>query len=273
MHGNVYDTDYESYWLSVYGVATHKDPNWSEVEYDATSTGIAKLIQDHPFVDPSVAVESKYKMAVVETDDPQVQGSTLQLSGSLRDSNGTTIMQVGFLISSQGHPSMTDPNSQTISASNVNNLLTASYVVPNGGIYYVRSFAQTMAGYSEGPVRKVEVFLNDLSSSDPKVVALSMIREDTIELAGGWRQSSWFGLYLDHGNGWIYHQVHGWLYMFHDGQNGIWTWQQQRKWVWTSKELYPYLYQADTASWLYLLGIVNGKAVFFNYGTNQIEIR
>ena len=273
MHGNVYDTDYESYWLSVYGVATHKDPNWSEVEYDATSTGIAKLIQDHPFVDPSVAVESKYKMAVVETDDPQVQGSTLQLSGSLRDSNGTTIMQVGFLISSQGHPSITDPNSQTISASNVNNLLTASYVVPSGGVYYVRTFAETKGGYSEGPVRKVEVFVNDLSSSDPKVVALAMIREGTIELAGGWRQSSWFGLYLDHGNGWIYHQVHGWLYMIHDGQNGIWTWQQQRKWVWTSKELYPYLYQADPASWLYLLGIVNGKAVFFNYGTNQIEIR
>ena len=271
MHGNVYDADYESYWLSVHGVATHKDPNWSEIEYEATATGIAKLLQDHPFVDPSVTMESKNKLAVLETDAPHSQGNVIHMSGTLRETNGTAIMQVGFLISSQGHPTMSDPNSQIIPATTQNNLISATYTVSGGGVYYLRSFAETMSGVSEGPVRKIELFIESMTSGDAQSIALSIIREGTVELAGGWRQSSWFGLYLDHGNGWIYHQVHGWLYMVHDGKTGIWTWHQERGWFWTNKSLYPYLYQNRTASWLYLLGIANGQAVFFNYGTNLVE--
>ena len=271
MHGNVYDADYESYWLSVHGVATHKDPNWSEIEYEATATGIAKLLQDHPFVDPSVTMESKNKLAVLETDAPHSQGNVIHMSGTLRETNGTAIMQVGFLISSQGHPTMSDPNSQIIPATTQNNLISATYTVSGGGVYYLRSFAETMSGVSEGPVRKIELFIESMTSGDAQSIALSIIREGTVELAGGWRQSSWFGLYLDHGNGWIYHQVHGWLYMVHDGKTGIWTWHQERDWFWTNNSLYPYLYQNRTASWLYLLGIANGQAVFFNYGTNLVE--
>ena len=272
MHGNIYETDYESYWLSVYGVATHKDPNWSEVEYQTTSAGIAKLIQDHPFVDPGVAMETMHKLAVLETDTPQVQGNVIQLSGSLLDTNGTDVMQIGFLVSSHGHPFVNDPHSQVILATAQNNLISASYTVPSGGVYFVRTFAETKGGISEGPVRKIEIFLDDPHGNDPQATALSIIREGTVELAGGWRQSQWFGLYLDHGNGWVYHQAHGWLYMVHDGQDGIWTWHQQRGWLWTRQNLYPYLYESNTANWLYLLGGINGQAVFFNYGTNSIEL-
>jgi hypothetical protein len=271
MFGNVYEADFESYWLSVYGVPTHNDPNWSEIEYNVTTEGIAKLYQDHPFIDPGIIMETMHKLAVLETDTPQNQGNVIQLSGSLLETNGTDVIQIGFLVSSHGHPFVNDPYSQVILATTQNSLISASYTVPSSGVYYVRSFAETKGGISEGPVRKIDIFLDDPQGNDPQATALSIIRQDTIELAGGWRQSHWFGLYLDHGNGWIYHQVHGWLYMVHDGQNGIWTWHQQRGWLWTSQDLYPYLYQAGTASWLYLLGIVDGQAVFFNYGINSID--
>ena len=271
MHGNVYDTDYESYWLSVHGVATHKDPNWSEVEYTATSSGIAKLLQDYPFVDPNVTMENKHKLAVLETDIPLIQGNVIQLSGMLRETNGTAIMQVGFLVSTQGHPTKNDPNTQTIPADSQNNIITASHTVTVGGVYYIRSFAETISGFSEGPVRKIEIFLDNEASSDLQASALSMIRKGTKELSGGWRESSWFGLYLDHGNGWIYHQIHGYLYLSADGGAGIWAYDQERKWFWSTKELYPHIYQADQASWLYMLGVSNGKGIFFNYGTNRVE--
>ena len=104
-----------------------------------------------------------------------------------------------------------------------------------------------------------------------RATALSIIRQNTIELAGGGRQSDWFGLYLDHGNGWIYHQIHGWLYLAADANDGIWAWDQKRGWFWSTKELDPFIYQSNTASWLYLLGVVNGQAVFFDYGTNSLD--
>jgi len=271
MFGKVYDADFESYWLAVYGVPTHNDPNWSEIEYDATTEGIAKLYQEHPFIDPGIVMENLHKLAVLETNDPQIQGNVIQLSGSLLETNGTDVMRIGFLVSSHGHPFVNDPHSQVILATTQNNMISASHTVSSGGTYYVRSFAETKGGISEGPVRRIEIFLDSHSGSDPQVKALSLLKEGTKEMPGGWRESSWFGLYLDHGNGWIYHQIHGYLYLAADGNNGIWAYDQERRWFWSTKELYPYVYQADKATWLYMLGVNNGKAVFYNYATSQVE--
>jgi hypothetical protein len=271
MFGNVYKANFESYWLAVYGIPTHNEPNWSETEYDTTPAGIAKLYQDHPFIDPGIVMENLHKLAVLETDTPQIQANVIQLSGSLLETNGTDVTQIGFLVSSHGHPFVNDPYSQVILATTQNNIISASYAVPSGGVYYVRSFAETKGGISEGPVRRIEVFLDSHSSNDPQAKALSLIKEGTIELAGGWRQSSWFGLYLDHGNGWIYHQIHGYLYLATDGSDGIWAYDQERRWFWSTKELYPFIFQADTQSWLYMLGIENGKGIFFNYATSLVE--
>ena len=271
MFGKVYHANFESYWLAVYGVSTHKDPNWSEIEYDATSQGIARLYQEHPFVDPGIVMETLHKLAVLDTHEPQVQGNVIQLSGSLLETNGTEVMQTGFLVSSHGHPFVNDPHSQVINATTANNVISANYTVPGGGIYYVRSFAETKGGVSEGPVRRIEIFLDSHSGSDPQAKALSIIKKDTTEGAGGWRTSSWFGQFLEHGNGWIYHRIHGYLYLSSDGKDGIWAYSQERRWFWSTQDLYPYIYQADQGSWLYMLGVSKGKGIFFNYGTNQVE--
>jgi hypothetical protein len=271
MFGKVYNANFESYWLAVYGVPTHNDPNWNEIEYDATTEGIAKLYQEHPFIDPGIVMENLHKLAVLETNNPQVQGNVIQLSGSLLETNGSDIMRIGFLVSSQGHPFMDDPHSQLVLATTQNNMISASHTVSGGGTYYVRAFSETKGGISEGPVRKIEIFLDSHSGNDPQVKALSLIKEGTKEMPGGWRESSWFGLYLDHGNGWIYHQIHGYLYLSADGNDGIWAYDQERGWFWSTKEFYPFVYQADKATWLYMLGVNNGKAVFFNYATNLVE--
>jgi hypothetical protein len=272
MHGNIYNnTDYESYWLSVYGVGRHNDDNWTEVEYPTTVSGLIRLYQDYPFISPSVVMESKYKLAVLETNTPQVQGNVITLSGTIRDSHGTEILQSGFLVSSMGHPFMNDPASTVVSSSTMTNTLTASYSAPTGGVYYVRSFAETKGGFSEGPVRKAEIISGAQSGNDPQAAALAIIKQGTTELAGGWRQSPWFGLFLDRGNGWVFHQIHGWLYLSSDGVNGLWVWHERRKWLWSTEGLYPHIFQSGPASWIYMLGVFNSKAIFFNYSTNQVE--
>ena len=64
---------------------------------------------------------------------------------------------------------------------------------PKGNLLLICSFAETKGGVSEGPVRRIEIFLDSHSGSDPQAKALSIIKKGTTEGAGGWRTSSWFG--------------------------------------------------------------------------------
>ena len=199
------------------------------------------------------------------------------MTGSLLEGNGSSIIRAGFLVSSDDYPTYkdfsTNPNSSTklyLVQSHYGSF-SYSYPVPKGGIYYVRSFAETKGGVTEGPVRRIEIFLDSHYGSTPQEMALSIIKKGTTEGAGGWRTSSWFGQFLEHGNGWIYHRIHGYLYLSSDGKDGIWAYDQERRWFWSTQELYPYIYQSDQGTWLYMLGVSNGKGIFFNYGTNRIE--
>ncbi len=226
--------------------------------------------------DPSWA-ELQYRRVLLETYPAQVQGNTLIMTGSLLEGDGSSIIRAGFLVSQDGYPSFqefsTNPNSSTklFLVQTQYGSFSHSYPVSKGGIYYVRSFAETKGGVSEGPVRRIEIFLDSHSGSDLQAKALSIIKKGTTEGAGGWRTSSWFGQFLEHGNGWIYHRIHGYLYLSSDGKDGIWAYSQERRWFWSTQDLYPYIYQADQGSWLYMLGVSKGKGIFFNYGTNQVE--
>ena len=41
-----------------------------------------------------------------------------------------------------------------------------------------------------------------------------------------------------------YHRIHGYLYLSSDGKDGIWAYSQERRWFWSTQDLYPYIYQA-----------------------------
>ena len=87
----------------------------------------------------------------------------------------------------------------------------------------------------------------------------------------GWRESDWFGTFLPHKSGWIYHQSIGWLYAHPGKEDDFWLWSREFKWIWTKKGIYPFLFRNNSSNWLYILGIKDGKAVFHDYSTDSIE--
>ena len=94
---------------------------------------------------------------------------------------------------------------------------------------------------------------------------------DIKENLSGWRKSNWLGSYLPHKSGWIYHQTMGWLYAHQGQDDDFWFWSQEYQWIWTKNGIYPFLYRNNSANWLYILGIKNGKAVIHDYSDGAIE--
>jgi hypothetical protein len=94
---------------------------------------------------------------------------------------------------------------------------------------------------------------------------------DSSENQAGWRKSDWFGTYLPHKSGWIYHQSMGWLYAHPGSEDDFWLWSQEYRWIWTKNGIYPFLYRNNTANWLYILGVKDGKAVIHDYSDGEIE--
>ncbi len=89
------------------------------------------------------------------------------------------------------------------------------------------------------------------------------------------RSSPWFGLYNDehfdhlHGEGWIAHREHGWLYVSGTGfGQGFWMWDHiWERWWWTRQDVYPFLYHDEDGAWWYydLAGEPSGRALY-EYG-------
>ena len=211
----------------------------------------------------------------VGTISYQLNQSQVILSGKVHQTAGSSNnqMEVGFFVANNLAMNPNNPGTQKISGTFENAThFSATFSVGTERVLYFRAYAENQNGIYFGNSRKVSIGKNLTEQNQtPHREALSIIREGTVELAGGWRQSSWFGLYLDHGNGWIYHQVHGWLYMVHDGKTGIWAWSENRGWVWSKKEIYPFLYQSNIGNWIYALPTSNGKPYYLNYSTNLIE--
>ena len=88
---------------------------------------------------------------------------------------------------------------------------------------------------------------------------------------GGWRLSSWFGTFLPFGNGWLSHAEWGWLYAQDDHHGGVWLWKKDLGWLWTTKDVYPYLHHHESSEWLYFLKASNGKVHFIRPNANVVE--
>jgi ELWxxDGT repeat protein len=81
---------------------------------------------------------------------------------------------------------------------------------------------------------------------------------------GDWALSEWIGWYQDLRAPWIFHQDHGWWYTPEGSENGFWVYDRYLGWVYTSKSLYPWLYSAERAKWLYFQTGTNAPRWFYD---------
>jgi hypothetical protein len=190
-----------------------------------------------------------------------------------QETNPSNNLIVGFLVSSDAKYDPLNFYSLKIPAVlQSNGEFITNYSPTHGGIFYFKAFAENHIGTTYGKTFKVRPQQisepNDLNSQQK---ALYILKSDSLELSGGWLQNSWFGIYKDFENGWIYHIIHGWLYLASDSEGGIWAWSQDRGWTWSNKDIYPFIFIQNKGSWIYLLGHINNKPIFFDYSTNSIE--
>jgi hypothetical protein len=180
---------------------------------------------------------------------------------------------VGFLISPNATlDPLVNSTQKIVGQANSDGNFSVSVTTSNGQNQYFRAFAENEAGTSYGKIIKITpVEETDPAKQNPSEKALNFLANESNELAGGWLENSWFGIFKDFENGWIYHTVHGWLYLSSDSENGIWAWSQERGWTWSTQNIYPFIFIQNNGSWIYLLGHVNGTPVFFDYSSNSIE--
>ena len=146
----------------------------------------------------------------------------------------------------------------------------ASYRVKNkkleaGTTYFYRAYVRNSAGVNFGSVKRLKV----PESEDKR----GWWSEDE-KVAGGWRKSKWFGSFRkQEGMDWVYHEKLGWTYAVSDQRDGLWLWQKENGWTWTQKGVWPCLWRNKTGSWLCLMGVYEGKPLFYDYATRKVKNR
>ncbi len=69
----------------------------------------------------------------------------------------------------------------------------------------------------------------------------------------GWNHSPWYGWFYSQGDfaGWIYHQFHGWQYVYEgstDASSYVWD-EATASWWWTARQCHPFFYRYEGAKW------------------------
>ena len=189
------------------------------------------------------------------------------------DSASSTQLNVGFLISPNATlDPLVNSTQKIVGQANSDGNFSVSVTTSNGQNQYFRAFAENEAGISYGKILKITpVEETDPTKQNPSEKALNFLASESNELAGGWLENEWFGSYKSFENGWIYHTSHGWLFLSADPVNGIWAWSPNRGWIWSTKELYPFLYQANEGNWIYFMAVREGASYYYNYFSQLME--
>ena len=61
----------------------------------------------------------------------------------------------------------------------------------------------------------------------------------------------------------------GWVFPVESPTSGLWLWKKDVGWLWTDKEIYPFLYKSSTGGWLYFYGIQKDTLLLYEYSTKR----
>jgi hypothetical protein len=87
----------------------------------------------------------------------------------------------------------------------------------------------------------------------------------------GWVIDSAMGTFRPHENGWFYHLHLGWLYASPAVDDSLWVWSSEHRWLWTRKDVFPFVYRWEDANWLYFFLRSDGAFHIFNYASDSYE--
>jgi hypothetical protein len=221
-------------------------------------------VTDHfgAFLDENITIQVVDTFApIVETGDPVDVGfQEAILSGKLLDKGSSMdLIQIGMLVSTDPNPYL-DTNGIILERGflDTNQTFEAMMMgLEKGTKYFYRTYAMNAEGVGYGVVKD---FVMQEHARGPSWANAQP------GAAANWWTSPWFGsFYMNDGNAWVMHSELGWLYPMPSGKSGVWLWKDFMGWLWTDEQLYPFLYQNESASWLYFYGASEGTQLFYRY--------
>ncbi len=95
--------------------------------------------------------------------------------------------------------------------------------------------------------------------------------EASIELGAGWRFSEWFGSFNADFFPWIFHSVHGWMYVFEEStSDDIFLYDLSLEgWIFTSSATYPSMYSFGRNAWIFYFVETAGPREFVDLATGE----
>ena len=113
---------------------------------------------------------------------------------------------------------------------------------------------------------------NSATSAPVTITGTIPLWSEAINLGdGGWRWLSWFGFFEEDGNGWIWHNEHGWMWAGDDTTDSIWFFTTDMGWLWTSDTIYPYMYRWSDDTWIWYAIDSFSPRWFYNLSTSAWE--
>ena len=189
----------------------------------------------------------------------EVNGTTAKLHGALMDAGGQAPTERGFLLSFRPNPKENGSGVvRLVAESNASAFSVDATALQAGKKYHFRAYARNGQGTGLG---LVETFVTPSGPPSPSWI------EAQAGTAAGWWTSPWLGSFFLAENGWARHQNLGWVFPVESPAAGLWLWKKDLGWLWTDKEIYPFLYRNEKGAWLYFFGRHGeGALLFYDYG-------
>jgi hypothetical protein len=197
----------------------------------------------------------------VETGEAKkVEKDSAILRGSLVDNGGARITARGFLLSAKPNPKPGRKNVTRLDTNGSMNFQAQPTNLKPGEKYYFRAFATNAQGTALG---SVESFTTLAGPPSPSWINAQP------GPAANWWTSRWLGNFYLNANGWARHEQLGWVFPMESSTAGLWLWKRELGWLWTDKEIYPFVYKSSTGGWLYFYGIQKDTLLLYEYSTRR----
>jgi VCBS repeat-containing protein len=249
------------------GVLSFKSPSDFENPGDADANNTYELTVQ--VSDGSLIATQALQVRVTDLFRPiadtglteSLTASSVTLKGEVVDDGGMAVTDRGFLLSLRPNP---QPDSaqviRLVAGMDPGAFSADATALQAGKKYFYRAFATNGEGTGYGTE---ESFTTIAEGASPHWI------DAQPGASKDWWTSPWFGDFQLLFNGWVKHVELGMVFPMESSTTGLWVWKEGFGWLWTDKDVYPYLYKNTGGGWIHFSGQHEGTGLFYDHAKEE----